>query len=229
MSASIVPQLVKKDLRLMRGTILGFVTFSAVFIAILSVMDGRVPFTVLANLGFIMLIGPAGTCGIVLLMKTNVFEKEKSTQAFIMSLPVTVKDFTRAKLLFNLPVFAVFWLAVTLAGFYFAFGRGLLPLGMAPFVTMVFLGGFVAYTLILSVSLLSQSLGVTVLCIALFETGTSAYMWTLAFFPPVRDHVMGSVPVWNAMALVVVAVQVAVAVLAVAATLLIQNTKRDSV
>jgi len=227
MSASIVPQLVKKDFRLMRGTLLSFVVVSFVFIAALSFMVGHVPFTVLANLGFIMLIGPAGTCGIVLLMKTTVFEKEKSTQAFIMSLPLTVKEFTRAKLLFNIPVFSVFWLGVSLVGFYFAFGRGLFPLGMVPFVTMVFLGGFVAYILILCVSLLTQSLGVTVLCIALFETGTSAYMWMLAYFAPIRDHVLGPTPFWNDTALSVVAVQAAVAVAAISATLLIQNTKRD--
>ncbi len=227
MSASIVPHLVQKDLRLMRGTIATFVVVSAVFIAILSFIDGHVPFAVVANLGFVMLIGPAATCGIVLLMKTNVFEKEKSTQPFIMSLPVTVKEFTRAKLIVNLTVFTIFWAAVSAVAFYFAFVRGLFPQGMMPFATMVLLGGYVAYTLVLSVSLITQNLGITVLCIALFETGTSAYMWTLAFLSPIRAHVWGPAAIWDEVTLSVVAAQATVAVLAIAATLLIQNTKRD--
>ena len=227
MSQSIVPQLVGKDLRLMSPIILGFVVVSAVFIAILSLICGHVPVPVVANLGFIMVIGPAATCGIVVLMKTNVFEKEKSTQPFIMSLPITVKEFTRAKLLVNLPVFGLFWAAVSAVGFYFAFGRGLFPLGAVPFVTMVFLGGFVAYTCILAVSLIFQSMPITVLMIALFEVATSGYLWTVVFLKPIAQHVWGPQPVWNATAMAIVAAQVLVAVSVIVATSLIQNTKRD--
>jgi len=227
MSASIVPQLVKKDFRLMRGTILGFVLVSIVFIAILSIIDGRLPLAVTANLGFVMLIGPAATCGIVVLMKTNVLERERFTQPFIMSLPVTVREFTRAKLLVNLPVFLVFWSIITAVAFYFTFGHGILPAGAMPFVSMVFLGGAVAYTLILSVSLLTQSMGITILSIVIFEVITSAYMWALAYFAPIRDHIWGTVPVWNTEAITVLVVQAAVAVTALAATLLMQNAKRD--
>ncbi|WP_443750473.1 hypothetical protein [Asticcacaulis solisilvae] len=227
MSASIVSQLVRKDFRLVRGVVLSFVLVSVLFIGILSVMQGHVPFVLMANLGFIMVMGPAATCGIVVLMKTNVMEKEKSTQAFIMSLPVTVKEFTRAKLTLNLSVFTVFWLAIMAVAYYFAFGRGLLPLGALPFVTMIFMGGFLAYTLILSVSLLSQALGLTVLCIVLFEVGTSASMWTIAYFPPIGAHIWDAAPVWNVEAVTVVAVQAALAVTAIATTMLVQNTRRD--
>lgn len=227
MSASIVPQLVKKDFRLMRGTILSFALVSVVFIAILSLLDGRMPLVVTANLGFIMLIGPAATCGIVTLMKTNVLEKERFTQPFIMSLPVTVREFTKAKLLVNLPVFAVFWSIITAVAFYFAFGHRMLPAGAIPFVSMVFMGGAVAYAMVLSVSLLTQSLGVTVLCIVIFEVCTSAYMWMIAYFGPIRDHIWGAVPVWNTEAITILAAQAAVAVAAIAGTMLIQNTKRD--
>jgi len=94
------------------------------------------------NIAFTWLLGPAATCGIVLLMKTIVFEKEKSTQLFIMSLPVTVKEFTLAKLGVNVPVFAAFWLMVSGVAFYFAFGMGLFPYGTVPFITILFLGVF---------------------------------------------------------------------------------------
>ncbi|ESQ75506.1 ABC-2 transporter permease [Asticcacaulis sp. AC402] len=227
MSTSIVPQLVVKDLRLLRRVILAFVVVTLVFIAILAAIWDHIPVVVQGNFGFILLIGPAGTCGIVMLMKTNVFEREKSTQAFIMSLPVTVKEFTRAKLWVNLPVFGLFWAVISAVGFYFAFARGLLPLGGVPFVSMVFLGGFVAYTCILSVSLLSQNLGVTVLCIALFEVATSAYLWAVAFLQPISDHIWGAQAVWNPTAVTIVAAQVLVAVSVIVATLLVQNTKRD--
>ena len=94
---------------------------------------------------------------------------------------------------------------------------------------MVFLGGFVAYTGILSVSLLSQSLGITVLCIALFEVATSGYLWTVVFLEPIAHNILGAEVVWNATAIAIVVAQVLVAVSAIVATMLIQNTKRDFV
>lgn len=227
MTPSIVPQLVKKDFAIMGGTIVAFGLVSLLSIAIISLLFGRVADWVLINLAFVFLLGPAATCGIVLLMRTNVMEKEKSTQAFVMSLPLTVKEFTTAKLLVNLPVFTVFWLIVSAVAFWFAFGRGLLPLGAVPLVTMVFLGVFLAYTCILSTSLLTQSLPMTVLAIPLFEMSTSGYLWTIAFQEPIQSHVYGTEMVWTPMALAVVAVQALAAVAVLMTTVAIQTTKRD--
>lgn len=215
MSATIIPQLVRKDFMLTRGTILMFGLVSLLTTAVVPLLHGRIPHWALVNLGFLLLVGPASTCGIVLLMKTNVFEKEKSTQSFIMSLPVTVREFTCAKLLLNLPVFAVFWLVMSSVAFYLAFGLELFPPGAAPFLCMVFLGVFVAYACILSASLMFQSLGATVLSILLFEMGTSASLWTVAYLEPIARHVYGPVAVWNGTAIGVMAAQLAVAVAAI--------------
>lgn len=229
MSSSIVPQLIAKDFRLVSRILLSFAVVSLLFIAILAAVWGHIPDVVIGNIGFMMLIGPAATCGMVVLMKTNVFEKEKSTQPFIMSLPVTVKEFTRAKLWLNLSVFSVFWAAITAVSFYFAFWRGLFPLGAVPFITMVFLGGFVAYTCILAVSLIFQTMPITVLCIAMFEVATSGYLWAVVFLKPISDSIWGPQPVWNATSIAIVAAQVVVAVSAIALTLTVQNRKRDFV
>jgi hypothetical protein len=168
-----------------------------------------------------------GTCGIVVLMKTNVFEKEKSTQPFIMSLPVTVREFTRAKLLVNLPMFGALWLTISTVGFYFAFGLGLFALSTVPFAMIITLGCFVAYTFILCVSLVFQSLGITVLSIAIIEMITTGYLSTISYLDPIAHHISGSRIVWNSAAIAIVAAQVGVAVFLIAGTLFVQNMKRD--
>lgn len=227
MSRSIVRQLIKKDLHIMRGPIAGHVVVALAAIAALAMLIGRIPQWVILNLGLIFLVGPAATCGIVLLMKTNVFEKEKSTQSFILSLPLTVREFTHAKLLANLLVFTPFWAIASCAGFYFAFGWGLLPHGAAPFLTIVFGGVFVAYVCILGVSLAFQSLGITVLAITLFEMATSGYIWAIAFLDPISRHVLGPAAVWNTTAVAIVSVQVLVSIAALAVTMFVQRRKRD--
>lgn len=227
MSASIIPQLVKKDLLITRKTILICCLISITSIGILSLLYGNIPDFVFANIGFTFLVAPAAVCGIILLMKTNVDEKEKSTQIFIMTLPVTVKEFTLAKLLVNLPTFSAIWIVITAVAMYFCFGLGLFPLGTVPFITMVFLGVFVAYTCILSVSLLSQSLQMTILGIMFFEIGTSAYLWVIAYFDPISNYIYGPAAVWNTAATTIVTIQILIAVSAIAVTVFIQNGKKD--
>ena len=122
MNAPIISRLIIKDLLIWRKMILIFCGASIACAALLAVLYNRIPHLVFLNLGFTLIVTPTATLGIVLLMQTNVFEKVKSTQQFIMSLPVTVTDFTLAKLLTNIPIFAVVWLATTCTAFYFAFG-----------------------------------------------------------------------------------------------------------
>ena len=229
MSASIVPHLVAKDYRLMRRVVSSFAVVSVAGIVLLSLLFGRVPNWVLYNFGFLLLVSPAATCGIVVLMKTNVFEREKATQPFIMSLPVTVGEFTRAKLWVNLPIFCGFWAAVAAVGFYFAFGRGLFPLGAVPFVTMVFAGGFLAYCCILAVSLVFQSLGITILAITLFEIATSGSLYAAAYTPQIGRYIWGAEPVWNATAVGVVVAQVLAAVAVLGVSLVVRGRRRDFV
>lgn len=202
MNASIISRLVTKDLLLWRKFILVFYGTSLAGIAILAVLYNRVPTLVLINLGFSFLIGPTAALGIVLLMQTNVYEKVKSTQSFIMSLPVTVREFSLAKLWVNIPVFAALWLLTTGTAFYFALGLEVLPAGTVPYMTMVFLGVFLAYICILCVSLLSQSMGVTVIAIMAFEILTAVYLWVIVYLEPIRSFVDGTNIVWNSTALV---------------------------
>lgn len=227
MSASIIPLLVRKDFLMMRKIIFIFCLLTIASIGAICMIFGRVPNVVFFNLGFTLLIAPAITCAIVLLMKTIVIEKQKSTQLFIMSLPVTVKEFTASKLLLNLPVFTVFWLVITGVAFYFCFGLGVFPYGTAPFITMIFLGILVAYLGILSVALIYQSYGITVIAMLCAELGTPAYLWIIAYLEPINSHVYDPHMVWNSTAIGIVTTQILVAVVTLLMTWHIQNKKRD--
>lgn len=227
MSQSIVSHLVKKDFLIMRKTILHFCWVVVAGIVAISFLFGRVPNWVFVNLAFTFLIVPAFTCSIVMMMRTNVSEKEKSTQLFIMSLPVTVKEFTLAKLLVNLPLFFVFWMVGCAVAFYFAFGLGVFPKGTLPFITMIFLGVMLAYVCSFSVSLISQSLGITVLAMSLFELATPVYLWTIAYWEPIGSHVYAANMVWNSAAIGIVSTQILSVILVVFATWRIQLKKKD--
>ena len=223
MNTPVISRLVVKDLLLWRKMIMIFLAVGLASIAIVSGLYGRVPRLVFYNLGFTLLIAPTTTLGIVLLMQTNVFEKAKSTQLFVMSLPVTRTDFKIAKLLVNLPIFTLAWLATTAVAFYFMFGLRVLPTGAIPFMTMVFLGIYVAYLGILCVSLLSQSLGVTIIGILFFEVLTSAYLWVIVFLKPIGDHILSFDIVWNSTVLTILTLQIIAGIALVAAAVCLQG------
>ncbi|MES2673838.1 MAG: hypothetical protein V4660_06330 [Pseudomonadota bacterium] len=227
MSISIIPQLVKKDFLIMRKMNLIFCLVQLASILVVIILFGRVPNWAFYNLAFILLFAPGMTCGIVLIMRTIIMEKVKCTQSFIMGLPVTLKDFTVSKLLINIPIFTVFWLLASGVAFYLVFGLGVFPYGTVPFITMIFLGVFVAYTCILSASLIFQSHGITIFSIMAAEMGTSAYLWIVVYLEPIRSHVYSPKMVWNSTAITIVTTQVAIAICMILMTLHIQNKKRD--
>ena len=227
MSKSIVLQLVKKDLLIVRKTLIICCLISVACVGIISLLFGRVPNWAFYNLGITLLVVPVGTCGMILLMRTIVQEKDKSTQLFIMSLPLTVKEFTLAKLLVNLPPFFVLWLFITGTAFYFTFGLGVFPYGTLPFIAMIFLGVLTAYLGTFSVGLVYQSTGITILSMCLFELGTPAYLWIVAFLEPINSHVYGPQMVWNSTAIAIVATQLLVAVGMPLIAWNIQSRKRD--
>ncbi len=229
MNTAIIARLIIKDLMIWRKLILIFFAIYAACVVLVAVLHNRIPGHVFLNLGFTLLITPTATLGIILLMQTNVFERVKSTQHFIMSLPVTPMDFTVAKLCVNVPVFTVVWLATTITGFYFAFGLGMLPPGAVPYMSIVFLGVFVAYVGVLTVSLISQSLGMTVGAILFFDVLTPAYLWAIVYLEPIGSVITSPVVVWNAAEISIMALQVAAAVAAVAGALLLQGRGRDVV
>lgn len=212
---------------MMRKMLLVFTVMTFAAIVVISLLFGRVPNWAFANLAFTLLIAPVATCAMLLLMKTIVLEKQKSTQLFIMSLPVSVKEFTTAKLLVNLPVFTLFWLVITSVAFYYAFERGILPYGAVPFVVMVFVGILIAYIGTLSTGLLFQSYGGTIFAMFFFELGTPAYLWIISYLDSIAIYKYGAVSVWNSTAVSIVVTQIFVAVVMLWVTVYVQNKKRD--
>jgi hypothetical protein len=226
-NTAIIARLIIKDFTIWRKLILIFFAVDAACIALLAILYDRIPIHVFLNLGFTLLVTPTASLGIALLMQTNVFEKAKSTQHFIMSLPVTPTDFTLAKLCVNIPVFTVVWLAMASTGLYFAYWLGMLPQGAVPYMSIVFLGVFLAYVGVLSVSLISPSLGMTVGAILFFDVVTPAYLWAILYLEPIGSVINGPVAVWNSTEIGIMALQVVAAAGAVGGTLLFQGRKRD--
>ena len=152
MSASIVPQLIRKDLHIMRIPILLWWLGGVAAVAT-TIGAGFFLF------GMILFVTCMAGSGVHAVMQTVVEERREQTLPFIMSLPITVREYTTAKLLANLLIFTSVWLTLSGASFAVFIGPEGLPDGAVPFVTIVLVGIFLAYTIVLATSLVTESIG----------------------------------------------------------------------
>ncbi len=224
MSESIVPQLVRKDLHLMRNTALAWWAGGLVAVGV----------TVIAGSGFftfgmiLFLTGMAGA-GVHAVMNTIVEERRDQTLAFIMSLPITIREYTSAKLIANLICFSLVWATLSAASLAVFFGPDGMPKGTIPFVTLVLVGVFVAYTLILATSLVTESMGWSISSTVWANIGTQLFLWWVSGLHGIRSVMGGDVAVWNSTVFAVLAGELLVIALLIVGTYWVQASKTDFV
>ena len=139
----------------------------------------------------------------------------------------------------HLPVALLFgpvWLTLSAVGCFLAFagegsaapGEGL-PDGTLPFATIVLVGIFLAYAVILMVSLVTKSMGFSVAAIVGANIGTQIYLSGVTDLYGIHSVIRGPTPVWNGTVLTILAVQTLAIVTLIALTYVLQARKKDSI
>src|SRR5580704_12324357 len=106
MNYKMVKLLILKDWYLQRWMILGSLLAAALALAI-TVSTGKAGLFLGITLLVTVLIG----IGAYVAVATNIDERKNQTLAFVMSLPVSTREYTSAKILGNLLIFLVPWSA----------------------------------------------------------------------------------------------------------------------
>ncbi len=131
---SVVRQLVWKDLQLFRTAILGTMAAGAAGLAAL-LLRREVVSIVGAIVFFIALI----LAGAMLPSGSILNERKKQTLPFIMSLPISPMQYTTAKLVSTLAMFAIPWLTLTAAALWLILVQGVLRPGTIPVMLILVL------------------------------------------------------------------------------------------
>ena len=222
MSQSIVRQLVLKDLYLMRVPIICYWVGGLLAIAI-AVFGGDA----FGLPSFILFVVAMAAAGVHPIIATIVEERKQHTLAFVMSLPVTIRGYTSAKLIANLLMFLSVWVTLSLASFVVFLGDGGMPDGTIPFGMILLVGILVAYTIILAVSLVSESEGGAIVAIVVGNVGTQLFLFFVADLYTIRSVMGGRDPVWNATAVGILLGQLTLVLTLIAGTYYLQARKKD--
>src|SRR4051812_27928274 len=221
MNAPMIRRLVLKDWYLSRMPLALIATAGAAAIAVLFLRREATGYIGLTS-SFISLI----LLGNILPTTTIVNERKHRNLAFVMSLPISVADYTAAKMIANLTAFGVVWTAIagTIIGI---FARSTVFGGLTPVIVLAALAPFVAFCLITAVAMISESEIGSIVTMAATNIAYSFAGFFLARLPGIRATVTSPVPVWTDTVLTIIAIEVGVIVLAIAATFYFQSRKSD--
>jgi ABC-2 type transport system permease protein len=169
------------------------------------------------------------TFGPMLVIALTVTERTAQTLPFLFSLPISMKEYTTAKMVSNFLVFLLPWLILVTASFTAITTQESLPDGMFPFALVVLTEILVSYCLLLCISLTTESQGWNTVGILAGNLLFQAFLYPVANLPAVKSVMYGSHMVWNSTFTIILLLEFLVIALLLGITFLVQFRKTELV
>ncbi|RPI90457.1 MAG: hypothetical protein EHM42_01355 [Planctomycetaceae bacterium] len=213
-----------KDLYLSRRPL--FAYFAA---GVASSAISVVPQPTLAFAGFILVLTVAIGSGMHLLGELLLSEGSDQTRTFILSLPVSLLDYSVAKITVVLTTFLVPWCTMLACSLVLTAVLPWAKAGAIPVLLVIFLELLAAYALQLVTAVVSQSTGWTIGVMVACNVFLNLFLMTLFQNPEVSESMKGTVPAFSPLIVRIIAIEVAFIVVALGLALAMQVRKRDLV
>lgn len=218
---AMVRRLILKDWYLNRAMILSSIPVGLAALSICFI-GKPIAFLVSIILLVMVIVGVGGQ----LAMVTTINERKEMTLPFVMSLPVSWREYTAAKILANLIIFLVPWLIITAA----ALGVLLLPgaaHGLVPFTVIMAVEMLLTTCLILVAGLVTESLAWTTVAILCSSLGVNILGYAFAHLRGISAYMWGTSVHWTATAWLVLGGELLLVPLLLGAAFYTQYRKTD--
>ena len=221
MNGALVLRLIMKDWYLSRAALLLIAAAGSLSIGVLYLRGDTTSF-----LGLSAALIATIFLSILLPMQTVVQERKRQNLPFVMSLPISPMEYTTAKILGNLSAFLVVWLAIVI-GVVGTIARGGVYGGVMPVALVASFAPFVAFCLLLAVSIVVESETWAVVTMGTCNVSYSFAWFFLLRVPGLREDMRSPVAVWSQPILTILAMEIAVILLAIGLTFYFQSRKTD--
>lgn len=176
--------------------------------------------------GAVLLFTVLISLGIHLAMATVVQERTSQTLAFVMTLPISPREYTTAKMLANLVIFMVPWL-LTALGSVLVLQLGLQSGGLIPFALVVLTEIFLAYLVVLAVALVTESEGWAIAAMVTMNLFFQGFLYLVSHLPGIAETMKGATAVWSPTAIALLMGEIALIAGVIATTFRRQSLKTD--
>lgn len=219
---SVVRELIWKDLQLNSVPLIVATVVSLLALGLMQVKR-EIPFF----MGMIWFFVGMIVLACILPVNSVVNERKKQNLAFLMSLPVSAIQYTRAKFISTVGMYLIPYLIAISAALWVVYGRHMVPMGALPFGVILLLVPLVIFCIIASAALIFESEGWT-MAATLFCNSTSWLTWYFMLRSPVMMADMKSnVIVWRPFEFWALAAEFGVTALIFGITFYVQSKKRD--
>lgn len=187
-----VRRLVLKDWYFQRYTILAYLLVGAIALTLLCL-----PSEGAFHAGSILLLTVVIALGFHLVMASVVGERLESTLPFVMSLPVSPRQYTTAKILANLLIFLLPWAVLCAGAVLVILLRPAVPDGLLPYTVLLMVFLLLGYLIVLSTAIISESQGWTIGVMVACNLLLQAYMYTVSQLPGIAETLKGPDIAWS--------------------------------
>ena len=222
MSSSIVQRLVAKDWYLLRLPLLAYV--GGGLIALLMLATGG---EAMFNVGTILIITLLIALGMHVVMATVVGERIEHTLPFVMSLPISIAQYTTAKLIANASLFLSGWLLLSVGVSSVILIRNGVPHGLFVFSTIMLLYMLASYAVLLAVAIITESMAWTIVTVVIGNLGLNFMMMGLSQVPSIKNGNTATTVTWSTPAIEAVMCELVVILAAMVVTFAFQARKSD--
>jgi ABC-2 type transport system permease protein len=223
MTTNVMLNLLWKDVRLQRPTVILTVVAGVAALAIL-LLGGQTPVVIGTVFFFVSMV----FCACLLPLQNIVNERKKQTLPFIMSLPVSSAQYGATKLISSVGMFLVLWIALLGAALFMILGRNVLPHGAIPTGLIIMNFPLIGFCLITGTALVAESEAWGTGAMAVVNSSYwLAWYLLVGHFPSLTKTWGGPVAVWTPVVFNILGVELAIIVLILGVTLYLQSRKRS--
>ena len=221
-NTAMIPLLIRKDWYLHRYEILGAVAVGLIALPI-TVFTGKAGFV----LGVILLVGALVTISMQMAITTVINERKEQTLAFVMSLPVSPREYTTAKILANLLIFLLAWAVILLGALALILLAPGIPHGILPFAVIMIAELLVTGCLIFSVAIMTESQPWTIAALLVGEFAFNLVGYAVAHTHGIAAYMEGAHVYWNAASVAILGTELVLVALLLGLTFFVQGRKTD--
>jgi len=214
-------RLIAKELHVYRWLIAGGVAASLV--SLLVCLLGKTGFSI----GSLAWLTTIIAYGVMLALYGIMNERKEQSLPFVLSLPLSISDYVRAKLFGLALCFLVVWLAASAGALLLVFSVDSIPDGLAPYTLLLCVFLLANYSVVLCATLHAQSEALTSAVIVVTNMGVSIFMFTVAPLPGIEKYMWAAAPAWNSTFWTVLGCELAVLVITFALPFFLAARRRD--
>lgn len=179
------------------------------------------------NVGALTWLTTIIATGVMLALYGIMNERKEQALQFVLSLPLSIADYVRAKMLGLTLCFLVMWLASSAAVMVLIFGKQDVPDGIAPYTVLLCVFMLANFAVVLCGTLHAKSEAITSAVIIVTNMGVSIFMFTVGPMEGINKHMWGPSPVWNDTFWTVLGCELAVLVIAFTLPFFLAARRRD--